>query len=128
MTTIVPMMKWEIVVVAQSGSALGRGWLCTIAAKAAKRNQLSATKPFLSSPKSYQQTICRMQNCRFPKISFETRNIKKGSSFAILRQYPVFLQQVRRRPRNRIVWHLALHNRRKFTDRIGRKIYQCHLT
>ena len=40
----------EIVVVAQSRSALGGGWLCTIAAKAAKRNQLSATKPFLFPP------------------------------------------------------------------------------
>ena len=37
MTTIVPMMKWEIVVVAQSRSALGGGWLM-VAPEAAKIN------------------------------------------------------------------------------------------
>ena len=74
MTTIVPMMKWEIVVVAQSGSALGFGARCTPIAGGGGINFLPQSLFF--SPKSYQQTISRMQNFRFPKISFETRNIK----------------------------------------------------
>ena len=86
----------EIVVVAQSRSAPGGGWhwQCTIAAEAAKRNQLSATKPFLfPSPPLINRLFPGCKTAGFLKLVWKQEILRGCCSVALLQQYPVFFKQ-----------------------------------
>ena len=63
------------------------------------------------SPPSYQQTLSRMQNGRFPKISLETRNIKRLLLCCISPAISgLFQTDCAKETEDSIVWLLTFHN------------------
>ena len=116
-----------------SRSALGGRFVVHPSCTRSSQKKSTFCHKALSSPSlwsSYQQTLSRMQNCRFPKISLETRIIKSRLcciSPAISSLFPFRghfnlhngknLSMIKRTWINDKCkisnWHLTLHNGRK---------------